>query len=87
MLLRPSGIYITPSKVRGYHGGPEEEVDCRVAISCELKHSIFRGKLPKEQETLNRKDGAVHGTLTCLLPRKIVHQMVTNKYYRERKSV
>lgn len=68
-------------------GGPEEQVDCRVAISCELKHSIFRGKLPKKQETLNRKDGAVHGTLTCLLPRKIVQQMVTNKYYRERKSV
>lgn len=80
MLLRPSGIYITPSKVREYHrGGPEEGVDCHVAISCELKHSIFRGKLPKEQETLNRKDGAVRETLSCLLPRKIVHQMVTNK--------
>lgn len=54
-------------------------MDCHVAISCELKHSIFRGKLPKEQETLNRKDGAVCETLSCLLPRKIAHQMVTNK--------
>lgn len=63
----------------GGGGVGEEGVDCHVAISCELKHSIFRGKLPKEQETLNRKDGAVCETLSCLLPRKIAHQMVTNK--------
>lgn len=72
---------LPPPRSGNITGGPEEGVDCHVAISCELKHSIFRGKLPKEQETLNRKDGAVRETLSCLLPRKIVHQMVTNKQY------